>query len=97
MIGGRADSLCLLLQKQASLEARNIYGGTALGQALWSAVNDDLYIIDYIDVIGILLKAGAKIEAGSLAWLEQQNECSSALKARIAELLRQHGAEEGDR
>ena len=31
----------LLLQQGANLEARNKYGGTALGQALWSAANGD--------------------------------------------------------
>jgi hypothetical protein len=38
-----------------------------------------------------LIEAGAKIEDGSLAWLAKQNG-SSAVKARIAEVLRHHGA-----
>ncbi len=40
VIGGQLDTIKLLLEHGASLEARNEYGGTPLGQALWSADHD---------------------------------------------------------
>jgi ankyrin repeat protein len=90
VIGGRLDIIKLLLERGAPLEVINVYGGTALGQALWSAVNGDLEI-DYVPIIKTLIHAGAEIEDGSLAWLAQQKGSPSA-KARIAEVLRSHGA-----
>lgn len=91
VIGGQLEIITLLLERGASLEALNSYGGTALGQALWSAVNGDPGI-DYVRTIEMLLEAGAKIEDGSLAWLAKQAGGSPKAKARIAELLRRHGA-----
>jgi hypothetical protein len=90
VIGGQLDTIKMLLARGASLEAKNAYDGTALGQALWSATNGDPGI-DYLPVIETLIEAGAKIEAGSLAWLAKQNG-SSTVKARIEEVLRRHGA-----
>jgi ankyrin repeat protein len=90
VIGGQCETIKLLIAHGASLEAKNSYGGTALGQALWSAVNSDSKI-DYIMVIETLLAAGAKLEDGSLAWLAQQKGGSSSVKQRIAAILRSHG------
>ena len=90
VIGGQCDTIKLLIARGASIESRNVYGGTPLGQALWSAVNADTGI-DYVRVIEILLAAGAKVEEDSLAWLAKQDARSSSVKQRIAELLRQHG------
>jgi hypothetical protein len=90
VIGGQLDTIKMLLKRGASLEAKNFYGGTAMGQALWSAMNSDNGI-DYVPIIERLIETGAKIEDGSLAWLAKQNG-SSAVKARIAEMLRRHGA-----
>jgi len=80
----------LLLDRGAPLEARNSYGGTVLGQSLWSVVNGDP-AIDFVPVIEMLLGAGAKIEPGSLTWLAEQGG-SAVKKARILEVLRRHGA-----
>jgi hypothetical protein len=80
----------MLLKRGAPLEARNVYGATALGQALWSAFNGEPGI-DYVTIIETLIAAGARIEDGSLDWLSRQ-EGSSSLKDRIAEVLRHHGA-----
>jgi len=80
----------LLLERGALLEAKNVYGGTALGQALWSVVNGDPGI-DYAEIINTLIAAGAKIEPGSLGWLARQPG-SASTKSRIEALLRHHGA-----
>ena len=91
VIGGRLDTIKLLLARGASLEAKNAYGGTALGQALWSAVHSDRGS-EYLPVIEALLKAGARIENGTLKWLAEQTDTSASVKEHIAELLRKHGA-----
>jgi ankyrin repeat protein len=91
VIGGKLDTIKLLLARGASLEARNVYGGTPLGQALWSAVHGDPGI-DYFPVIETLLQSGANIEEGTLSWLAHQKLASSPVKERIAESLQHHGA-----
>jgi len=91
VVGGQLDTIKLLLERGAPLEEKNVYGGTALSQALWSAINGDPGI-DYVPIIETLIEAGAKIEDGSLAWLAQQEGRSSSARARIAEVLRRHGA-----
>jgi hypothetical protein len=85
------ETIKLLLRRGASLEARNCYGGTVLGQALWSAVNANNGI-DYVRITETLLEAGAKIEEGSMAWVAKQKAGSAAVKERIAEVLRRYGA-----
>ncbi len=89
-IGGRLDTLALLLERKASLEVRNAYGSTVLEQALWSAVHGEPEI-DQVPVVEALLGAGAEIEDGTLDWLARQPG-SPAARARIAEVLRRHGA-----
>lgn len=92
VVGGQLDTIKLLLERGAPLEAMNVYGGTALGQALWSFLNSDPGI-DYVPILEVLLNAGAEIEPGSLAWLARQEGRASAAKARVEEVLRRHGAE----
>lgn len=91
VIGAHLDIIEVLLARGASLERKNVYGGTALGQALWSAINGDAGS-DYVPIIETLIDAGAEIEKGSLAWLARQGGGSLATKERIVEVLRQRGA-----
>ncbi len=91
VIGGQLETIKLLLERGAPLEATNVYGGTVLDQALWSAVNGDPDI-EYVSIVEMLIRAGAKITAGSLAWLERPGGRSSSEKARLAEVLREYGA-----
>lgn len=58
---GQLEMIKLLLDRGAPLEAKNVYGGTVLGQATWSVMNGDPSI-DFVPVIEALLAAGAKIE-----------------------------------
>jgi ankyrin repeat protein len=83
IIGGQLETIKLLLTRGASLATRNIYGGDALGQAIWSAINDESGI-DHAATINLLLEAGSQIEEGSLAWIAKQKDAS--------EVLRRHGA-----
>jgi ankyrin repeat protein len=90
VVGGQLETIRMLLKRGASLEARNVYGATVLGQALWSAFNGEPGV-DYIPIIETLIAAGARIEDGSLDWLARQ-EGHSSIKERITEVLLRHGA-----
>jgi ankyrin repeat protein len=90
VVGGQLETIRMLLKRGPPLEARNVYGATALGQALWSAFNGEPGV-DHVTIIETLVNAGAKIEDGSLDWLARQ-EGSSSLKDRIAEVLLSYGA-----
>ena len=91
IIGGQLETIKLLLARGASLETRNIYGGDALGQAYWAAVNDESGI-DHVPTIDALLEAGAQIEDGTLAWIAKQKNTPAARRERLSEVLRRHGA-----
>jgi hypothetical protein len=47
-IGGQAEAARILLDFHAPFEVKNSYGGTVLGQAVWSALHDRLGINDEI-------------------------------------------------
>ena len=59
VIGGHEDTIKLLLGRGASLDAMNAYGGTALGQAEWSALHGPS-AIDYVRIAELLRLHGAK-------------------------------------
>jgi ankyrin repeat protein len=90
IVGGQLTTIKLLLERRAPFDAKNVYGATAFGQALWSAFNGESGI-DYVSVIEMLIDAGAKVEPGSLAWLAKQTG-SASTKVRLEALLRRHGA-----
>lgn len=57
VVGGQIEIVRYLIEKGAPLEIENCYGGTVLGQALWSAANEPLPQHEHI--IQMLLEAGA--------------------------------------
>jgi ankyrin repeat protein len=61
VIGGALETVALLLKRGAPLEAKNVYGGTILGQATWCVINGDRSV-DYVPIIIALLAAGARVE-----------------------------------
>jgi ankyrin repeat protein len=61
VIGGHLDLVRLLLRHGALLEVKNEYGGSVLGQALWSAAHGG-EADTYIPLIEILIEAGAKLQ-----------------------------------
>jgi ankyrin repeat protein len=91
VVGASLSIVKLLIARGAPLEQLNGYGGTPLGQAGWSFVNGDPDN-DYVPIFDALLAAGAHIEDGWLAWLDQQKGRTVEQKARIDEVLRSHGA-----
>lgn len=60
-IGAQLETVKLLLKNGAPLELKNVYGGTPLGQALWSAYNSDPPR-DCVPIIEVHIEAGTKIE-----------------------------------
>ncbi len=59
VVGGHLETIKLLLERGASLQAKNKYGGTVLGQARWSATNGSPDV-DYVGIINMLIGVGAK-------------------------------------
>jgi ankyrin repeat protein len=61
-MGGRLDTIKLLLRHRSTLEAVNRYGGTVLGQALWSAAHGGDPRV-YGPIVETLIAAGAQVPA----------------------------------
>ncbi len=61
---GHLETVRFLIDKGISLEVENLHGGTLLGQALWSVVNE--YRPDHAAIIESLIEAGANIKPGTL-------------------------------
>ena len=59
-IGGSLEMVRLLLKFKPPLEAKNMYGGTVLGQTLWSAAHGGDPKV-YAAIIESLIQAGAKV------------------------------------
>src|SRR5689334_19606699 len=60
---GQLEAVRLLIRHKVPLESRSMYDGTALGTAVWSAINEPK--ADHLTIIAELLAAGARIqEAG---------------------------------
>jgi hypothetical protein len=77
---GQLETVRLLIQRKAPLETRSMYGGTVLGTAVWSAINEPG--ADHIRIIEALLNAGAHLPDADYP---TGNE-------RVDEVLRRHGA-----
>jgi hypothetical protein len=60
VIGGHLGTVKLLLRQNAPLEVKNVYGGTVLGQTVWSAAHGGDPDV-YIAIMEALFGAGAKI------------------------------------
>jgi len=78
VIAGHVETVRLLLKHDPPLEAVNSYGGTVLGQALWSAAHGG-DAETYIAILEALTAAGAKlperhvpVNAGVDAWLRER-------------------------
>ena len=81
VIGGHLDLVQLLLKSSPPLDAKNMYGGTVLGQTLWSAAHGGDSKI-YSEIIKSLIAAGAKVPARHVP-----------VNKTIDDLLRQYGSE----
>lgn len=69
---GRLETVKMLIARKAPLEVKNMYGGTVLGQALWSAFNEPRK--DHLPIIETLIAAGAKIEPDWTKWIDELHQ-----------------------
>lgn len=88
--GGHFETIRMIVRRGVPLETVNIYGGTVLGQALWSAINE--HKDGHAEVIEALLAAGANIEPGTVEWWLSQPVPSEETKLRVLESLRRKEA-----
>jgi hypothetical protein len=77
---GQLAAVRLLIRHKVQLESRSMYGGTALGTAVWSAINEPR--ADHLAIIEELLAAGARVRESDYP-TERDN---------INALLRRYGA-----
>ncbi len=81
VIYGRLETVKLLLKYNPPLESRNMYGGTVLGQTLWSAAHGGDPKV-YAEIIKILIAAGASVPPSHVP-----------VNQPIDDLLRRYGSE----
>jgi len=81
VIDGQLEMVKLLLKYNPPLESRNIYGGTVLGQTLWSAAHGGDAKV-YAEIIETLIEAGAKVPLRHVP-----------VNKAIDDLLRRYGSE----
>jgi hypothetical protein len=79
---GQLKTVQMLIARQAPLEAKNMYGGTVLGQALWSALNEPHE--NHLAIIETLIDAGAQIDPNCHKWIAQLRH-SQASRTKNAE------------
>jgi hypothetical protein len=77
---GQLEAVRLLIRHKVPLETRSMYDGTALGTAVWAAINEPR--ADHLAIIEELLAAGARVQE---AGYPTQSD-------GIDTLLRRHGA-----
>ena len=80
-IGGQLETIKFLLKHNPPLEVKNVYGGTVLGQTLWSAAHGGDPKV-YATIIKVLIDAGAKVP-----------ERHVPVNKPIDDLLRTYGSE----
>lgn len=83
---GRLEVIKLLIARNVPMEVKNMYGGTVLEQALWSALNE--YTDSHAAIIEALIEAGSYIQPGTLEWWNEQEIPSAQTKRRVADALR---------
>ena len=66
---GQLETVKFLIARNAPLEVKNMYGGTVLGQALWSAYNEPHK--DHLVIIETLIAAGAHVDPDWKKWIDE--------------------------
>lgn len=95
LLGGHLDTIRLLIERGAPLEAQNMYGGTPLGMSLWAIKHRNRVTtwpqkrIDNLAVIEALVSGGAQVSQSFLAALQWHPR--SKLKTEIEQMLKRYG------
>ena len=77
---GNLDTVRLLIERGAPLEAETMYGGTVLGATVWSMIHETR--ADHAAIIEALVRAGARLDASGYPTGDD----------RVDDLLRRLGA-----
>jgi ankyrin repeat protein len=75
VVGGQLEMVKMLLRLNAPLEVKNCYGGTVLGQAIWSAFNEPKP--QYLSIIETLIAGGAHAEPEWNQYIDEIRSTSS--------------------
>jgi ankyrin repeat protein len=98
VLGAHQEVVALLIERGASMENMNKYGGAALESTLWAVIHSDPVYrwpdnkADYPVIIDMILKAGAIIKPGVLEWVMNTEEIPYEKKQPIVLLLHQYSA-----
>lgn len=79
---GKRETVRLLIERGAPLETINMHGTSALGTAVWSAINEPWWGPAQIEIIELLLESGANVGAAGYP----------TGKPEIDRILEAHGA-----
>ena len=82
---GQLEVVKVIIDRKVPMEIVNRYGGTVLGQALWSAIHE--HERTHAEIIEALISGGAEIYPGTTEWWAQQEVPSSETKDRVATAL----------
>lgn len=66
---GQLETVKLLLARNCPLEVKNMYDGTVLGQALWSAFNEPHQ--NHLAIVETLIAGGATVEPDWNQWIDK--------------------------
>ena len=83
---GQLEVVKVMIDRKVPMEIVNRYGGTVLGQALWSAIHE--HESTHAEIIEQLISGGAKVHPGTLEWWEQQDVPSLETKDCVSRALR---------
>lgn len=81
---GNASIVKLLLDKGADPEFVNMYGGTVLGQVLWSAINEPRN--GQIEAIRVLVNGGSRVDAEMVEWWKD-SDAPDDIKSAVIKIL----------
>lgn len=82
---GRLEVAKVLIDRRVPTEVENMYGGTVLGQALWSAIHE--HTDRHAEVVELLIEGGAYLWPETLEWWNEQEVPSFETKDRIAKAI----------
>ena len=92
---GHLDTLRMFIARGASLEAKNRYGGTSLGGALWGLLNrtPETPAEVYVSIIELLVTSGAIVPRSFVEWWKGVDEVSGEVHAAVLTMLAAHAAQ----